>query len=77
MNIPKEINKKPRKDEVIGGGHFIMRRWPNGRAKAGYLPYEHPTLMSAMEQAEVKAKENPGVEFIVVSQTASRKADAE
>lgn len=44
--------RKPRRDEVIGGGFFVFRRGDAGRVNPGGWPYEHGTLEAAQAEAD-------------------------
>ena len=61
MQRPDHKSKKhprPRRNEKVGGGHFVFRRGGRtGRIKtgaimAGKMPFEHPSLESARAEAE-------------------------
>jgi hypothetical protein len=51
-----------RKGEKIGGGFFVFRRGKKtGRVGVtSSLPYEHPSLSSAVAEAERLSQANPG-----------------
>jgi hypothetical protein len=64
-NLPVKP-KKARKGEVIGGGFFIFRRHRNShRISPGLMPFEHPTVAAASEEAERLAHMYPGQVFEV------------
>lgn len=49
---------RPRRNEKVGGGHFVFKRGRRtGRIKtgailAGRMPFEHPSIESAVAEAE-------------------------
>lgn len=61
MQRPDHKSKRhprPRRNEKVGGGHFVFRRGGRtGRIKTGHivhgaLPFEHPDIDSARTEAE-------------------------
>ncbi|RWX26619.1 hypothetical protein EHH54_34710 [Rhizobium leguminosarum] len=42
---------KPRRQEKIGGGHFVFRRGADGRIGRGGWPFEHPNEEAAQVEA--------------------------
>jgi len=59
---------KPRKGEEIGGGYFVMRRGKKtGRVgvSANTLPFEHPSLASALTEAKRLSEVNKGETYEV------------
>lgn len=61
--------KLARKGETIGGGYWVFRRGDDtGRIRPPMWPFEYGALTDAINQANKLAEDNPGEEFIVVSQ---------
>ena len=62
---------RPRRNEKIGGGHFVFRRGKRtGRVGIKTsLPFEHPDFDSAMSEARRLAAVNPGETFEVFAST--------
>jgi len=68
----KKKRETVRHDEVVGGGSFVFRRdKSDGRLVFPSVPFEHPTLDSAIIEAQRLAKEFPGETFCVVGQVAT------
>lgn len=52
---------RPRRNEKVGGGHFVFRRGErNGRVTPSGYPFEHPNIDSARTEAERLQKQNGG-----------------
>jgi hypothetical protein len=69
----KKHNLKQRKGEKIGGGYIIMRRHTtSGRVKVNPtgMPFEHPDIISAMDEMRRLAHANPGKKFCILQQVA-------
>lgn len=63
---------KPRKNEAIGAGYFVFRRGKKtGRVgiKRPGLPFEHPDMKSATNEAKRLSEINPGETFEVFHST--------
>lgn len=56
MQRPDHKSKKhsrPRRNEKVGGGHFVFRRGDrNGRVTPSGYPFEHPSVDSALTEAD-------------------------
>lgn len=52
----KHSRPSPRRNEKIGGGHFVFRRGREGRVHPNQWPFEHPTDDSAIAEAGRLAK---------------------
>ena len=60
-----------RKGELVGGGFFVFRRGKNSNRVFNYsgkLPFEHPTLESATEEAFRLSNLIPNRNFCVFQQ---------
>lgn len=70
--------RKPRKEEVIGGGYFVFRRGDDtGRIRPSNWPFEHPTLDAARREAAKLAAQNPGYRFDILHVCGSALVQAE
>lgn len=66
-----------RAGEMIGGGYIVFRRGtehgrirPTTKGKTTMLPFEHPTMESAMDEMKRLAALHVGQEFCVFEQVA-------
>lgn len=51
-SAPVRTPPKQRYNEQVGGGYFVFRRHPTeGRVFPAKMPFEHPSLDSAMAEA--------------------------
>jgi hypothetical protein len=60
---------KTRKDELIGGGFFVFRRFTSSgriRISPKGMPFEHPTFEAASLEAVRLAHANPEKKFCVL-----------
>lgn len=63
------MKERTDKGEKIGGGFFVHRRGRrSNRIHAAPLPFEHATLMKAINECERLAALNPGAHYVVVAQ---------
>lgn len=76
----KHGRPKPRRNEKIGGGYFVFKRGRRtGRIKTGHIlagkmPFEHPNLESATNEAARLAVENGG-RYVVLAEVRAPKAE--
>lgn len=58
-----------RPGEIVGSGFFIFRRGEKAnRIKPGPMPYEHPTMESAVAERDRLAEGNPGKKYHIFQQ---------
>lgn len=73
----KHGRPKPRRNEKIGGGHFVFKRGrTTGRIKTGrvgHIPFEHATLEDALDEAARLSVEKGG-KFEVFSRVGGAEA---
>ena len=59
--VGRRRKKKQRKNECIGGGHFVFKRNKiSGRIHPNNYAFEHPNHASALNEAERLHKEDGG-----------------
>ncbi|MCA8886686.1 MAG: hypothetical protein KDA35_08675 [Hyphomonadaceae bacterium] len=63
------MKERTQKGERIGGGFFVFRRGKkSNRVHPGAFPFEHCTMMAAINECQRLARANPGETYIVVGQ---------
>lgn len=63
------MKQRTAKGEKVGGGFFVHRRGKSSkRVHAAPMPFEHATLMKAINECERLAALHPGERYVVVGQ---------
>jgi hypothetical protein len=71
----KKHARPARKSETLGGGHFVFRRYADGRIHPRQDPFEHGTLAEAVTEMERLVSRHGG-EFEVFSRVGGVKWEA-
>lgn len=66
LEFYRKKRERVREGEAIAGGFIVLAIDPeSGRVMPPPVPFEHPSLMSAIASGRELAKENAGREFVV------------